>query len=812
MSSNSSSELKFDIGHVLFIDIVAYSKLLLAEQSNQMQTLREIVRGTEQFKKAEAEGKLLRLPTGDGGALVFRNSLEAPVLCALEISKALKSHPELKVRMGIHSGPVNEITDLNEQANIAGVGINMAQRVMDCGDAGHILLSKRVADDLEQYPQWRSHLSDLGECEVKHGTRVSVVNLYTDDAGNRAAPQKFSKQSAAVTPTDSVSRRDSRFPLIAGAALVLAIVIAVGWWASRPHKNVEGGAPATPNSQGIAEARPSIPEKSIAVLPFENLSDDKSNAYFAEGIQDEILTRLSKIAALKVISRTSSQKYKSAPENLREVGQQLGVANLLEGSVQKAGNAVHINVQLIKAATDEHLWAESYDRELQNIFGVEGEVAGKIADALDAKLSGAEEKAIAVRPTSNVAAYDAYLRALSIEQTQWSYAGWEKAATAYTEAVQLDPTFAQAWARLAGVRSLLYLNGSNITKNTAASVKQPADRAMALQPELGESWLAQGDYRYRVLRDFTGGLQAYDEARKRLPNSSLVFMGMASVERRLGRWQEAVDHYQKATKIDPRNIQVFEALAYNLPLLRRFDEARTALDHALEISPNDEDVLARKASILQREGRLDEAGRELAKIPATSTNEVVANVRIEQAIYERRYDDGIALIREVLNRTKPGEPLDTTAKVFLIQLANLEQWAGRSNEAQKAFSEALQAIKPTPETIVAADGVGMPFYLPEVYAGLGNKEEALAQAHRAVTQYSDDAARRPDAEATLAQIEARFGDLDSALAALPDLLKVPAGITAAELRLDPRWDPLRNDPRFQALLAKYPTGEKESAK
>src|SRR5690349_677367 len=200
MPTEPFSDVKFEIGHVLFIDIVGYSKLLITEQSDQMQTLRQIVRGTQQFKKAEAEGTLLRLPTGDGGALVFRNSLEAPVLCALEISKALKSHPELKVRMGIHSGPVNEITDLNEQANIAGVGINMAQRVMDCGDAGHILLSKRVADDLEQYPQWRSHLSDLGEFEVKHGTRVSVVNLYTDDAGNAAAPTRLAVQKA---PTSS---------------------------------------------------------------------------------------------------------------------------------------------------------------------------------------------------------------------------------------------------------------------------------------------------------------------------------------------------------------------------------------------------------------------------------------------------------------------------------------------------------------------------------------------------------------------------------------------------------------------------------
>ena len=231
MSSESPSELKFDIGHVLFIDIVGYSKLLIAEQSDQIQTLREIVRATEQFKKAEAEGKLLRLPTGDGGALVFRNSLEAPVLCALEISKALKSHPELKVRMGIHSGPVNPITDLNEQANIAGVGINMAQRVMDCGDAGHILLSKRVADDLEQYPQWRSHLSDLGECEVKHGARVSVVNLYTDEAGNAESPQKFAYQASAVSQMPAVPpQRRSKVAITAGVLLALLIAAGAVWF------------------------------------------------------------------------------------------------------------------------------------------------------------------------------------------------------------------------------------------------------------------------------------------------------------------------------------------------------------------------------------------------------------------------------------------------------------------------------------------------------------------------------------------------------------------------------------------------------
>src|SRR5437870_1807097 len=293
----SGPEVKFEIGHVLFIDIVGYSKLLINEQSEQIQTLRKIVRGTEQLRLAEAAGKLLRLPTGDGGALVFRTSLEAPVLCALEISKELKKHPELRVRMGIHSGPVNEITDLNEQANIAGAGINIAQRVMDCGDAGHILLSKHVAEDLEQYRQWQPHLHDLGECEVKHGVRVSVVNLYTEELGNPELPEKFKQEAGAAKTTALISGSAAksagrRWAMIGVAVLVIAVV-AIGLLLF-PFKR----------SPTAATISTTIPQKSIAVLPFENLSEEKANAYFADGIQDEILTRLAKIADLKVISRT----------------------------------------------------------------------------------------------------------------------------------------------------------------------------------------------------------------------------------------------------------------------------------------------------------------------------------------------------------------------------------------------------------------------------------------------------------------------------------------------------------------------------
>src|SRR2546430_6899609 len=304
MPSEHSSDVKFEIGHVLFIDIVGYSKLLINEQSEQIQKLKQIVRGTEQFRLAQAEGKLLRLPTGDGGALVFRTSLEAPVLCSMEIARALKEYPKLLVRMGIHSGPVNEITDLNEQANIAGAGINIAERVMACGDAGHILVSKHVAEDLEEYEHWRPLLHDLGTCEVKHGMRVAIANLYSDEVGNPQLPKKF---VALKKHRTHVRWAEAAIGFLVLAAIVAAFILLL----RKPTR-----------------ALLNIAEKSIAVLPFENLSEDKANAYFAEGIQDEILTRLSKIADLKVISRTSTQHYKSAPENLPEIARQLGVAHI----------------------------------------------------------------------------------------------------------------------------------------------------------------------------------------------------------------------------------------------------------------------------------------------------------------------------------------------------------------------------------------------------------------------------------------------------------------------------------------------------
>lgn len=617
------------------------------------------------------------------------------------------------------------------------------------------------------------------------------------------------KRAEDVSPNDSIPRKTGR--KLIGITIALAAV-AAALFAFRILQR-QGATTGTTADKSVLRAVtdvPAIVEKSIAVLPFENLSEEKANAFFASGIQDEILTRLAKIGDLKVISRTSTAQYQSKPQSLSLIAQQLGVANILEGSVQKSGDAVHINVQLIKAATDAHLWAESYDRELKNIFVMEGEVAGAIAEALKAKLTGAEKKAITEKPTDNMAAYDVYLRGLSIEQSHWSYVAWEEAVAAYVIAVQSDPRFALAWARLASVRSLLYFNGVNLAKNSAASVKEAADQAITLQPNLGEAWVAQGNYRYRVLRDFTGGLQAFGEARERLPNDSLVALSTANVERRLGRWQDAEVHYRKAAELDPRNLQIFEAMGQTFELLRRYDDAQAAFDRAQEIAPNEDDVRARKANVFRSAGRLEEADKELARTSANATYDVVGYSRVAVAIYARRFDEGIELVTKKLDEIKSREAPNSADKEAMAQLGSLLEWAGRPNEARAAFERALQAIKPTADTIVLADSDGVPGVLATVYAGLGEKDKALTQARQAVMQYDNDAVNQPGAEAILAQIQARFGDLDSAVAALPHLLKVPAGLHQADLRYDPMWDPLRKDPRFQTLLQSPAVSEKSA--
>src|SRR5438477_3404347 len=535
MALEPAKNLRLEIGHVLFIDLVGYSKLLIEEQKGRLRQLTDIVLATAQVRESANE-QLVRLPTGDGMALVFRNSAEEPARCALEIAEALKEHPEIRVRMGVHSGPISGVVDVDGRANVAGAGINIAQRVMDCGDAGHILLSKHVAEDLESYGHWQPHLHNLGEYEVKHGVRIHIVNLHTEELGNREPPAKF-KHLRGKKRTGAAIKKvaTSRWLLAIAAILIVAAFLAVGTLTLR-HR---------PSAKPVSNS----PEKSIAVLPFENLSRDPDNAYFAAGIQDEILTRLAKIGALKVISRNSTQQYAARPDNLSEIARQLGVVNILEGSVQKAGDQVHINVQLIRAATDEHLWAESYNRKFENIFGVEAEVATAVAEALRTKLTGTEQKAIEQKPTNNPEAYDAYLRGIAPYRED-NFIARLKAVHELEEAVRLDPNFTVAWALLTRGNSLSF--NFNAAPARRAAAQQSLETAVRLQPDLPEVQLAQAFYQLWVLRDYNRARESFESLRQKLPNSPDIPEGLYIISANQGRWEEARVHTEESIALSPR--------------------------------------------------------------------------------------------------------------------------------------------------------------------------------------------------------------------------------------------------------------------
>jgi TolB-like protein/Tfp pilus assembly protein PilF len=789
MPSEHSSDVKFEIGHVLFIDIVGYSKLLINEQSEQLQKLKQIVRGTEQFRLAEAEGKLLRLPTGDGGALVFRTSPEAPVRCAVEISKELKRHPELRVRMGIHSGPVNEITDLKEQANIAGAGINMAQRVMDCGDAGHILLSKHVAEDLEEYEHWRRLLHDLGTCELKHGVRIGIANLYDSETGNPQLPKKLQAVKR--------HRTHVRWAEVAIALLVLAAIIAAFVFLLR-----------RPTRSAMATV-----EKSIAVLPFQNLSRDPDNAYFADGIQDEILTRLSKIADLKVISRTSTQHYKSAPENLPEIARQLGVAHIVEGSVQKSGDAVRVNVQLIKAANDSHLWADTFDRKLTDIFSVESEVAKAIADQLRAHLSGREEQVIAAKPTDNPEAYDAYLRGLAYTLKTGDTPANALGAQKYLrEAVRLDPKFALSWALLSYVEADGYLT-LNLQPTVALreEAQQAAETALTLQPNLGEAVVAKGYYHYACLKDYDTAVRYFEQARQLLPNSSRIPEQLAYVTRRRGQWDRSESYFNEAERLDPRNVFLLSQHALSYFCLRRFPEALRKLDQVLDITPDDLDTLALKASIAQAEGDLPRAAALLTPLHPNANDPAALETQVYQTILERHPAQIIPRLEEIL--AKPDPALGYYNGELRFWLGWAQEVAGDHVAAQESWRQARSELEPflkeQPENYKLIGDLAL------TNMGLGDKAVALTLSERAmaVIPIEKDAVDGPFPIEILARVAARMGDPDRVIAALQKLLSIPyegalpAGnvpLTPALLRLDPMFDPLRNDPRFQKLANAQP--------
>jgi TolB-like protein/Tfp pilus assembly protein PilF len=559
-----------------------------------------------------------------------------------------------------------------------------------------------------------------------------------------------------------------------------------------------------------ASSGESISEKSIAVLPFENRSEDKANAYFADGIQDEILTRLSKIADLKVISRTSTQHYKSAPENLPEIARQLGVAHIVEGSVQKSGEAVRVNVQLIKAANDSHLWADTFDRKLTDIFSVESEVAKAIADQLRAHLTGREEQVITAKPTDNPEAYDAYLRGLAYTLKTGNTPANTLGAQKYLrEAVRLDPKFALSWALLSSVEARGYRTlALQQTVALREEAQQAAETALTLQPNLGEAVWAKGYYHYACLKDYDTAVRYFEQARPLLPNSSRIAESLAYVERRRGQWDRSESYFNEAERLDPRNVSLLIQHALLYTDTRRFPEALRKLDQVLNITPDDLDTLALKAAIAQAEGDLPRASALLAPLHPGADDSAALEAQVYQAILERRPAPVIPRLKEIL--TKPDPALGYFNGELRFWLGWAQEVVGDHAAAQESWRQARSELEPflkeQPENYSLLGDLAL------TNMGLGDKAAAfkLIEREMSVVPIEKDALDGPLPIETLARVAARMGEPDRAITALQKLLASPyesplAGgtvpLTPALLRLDPMFDSLRDDPRFQKLVA-----------
>jgi serine/threonine protein kinase/predicted Zn-dependent protease len=552
----------------------------------------------------------------------------------------------------------------------------------------------------------------------------------------------------------------------------------------------------------------------VAVLPFENLSGDPDNAYFADGIQDEILTRLAGISGLRVISRTSTQRYQSKPRNLAEIARQLGVANILEGSVQKAADQVRVNVQLISAQTDSHLWADTYDRKLTDIFDVESDIAKRVAESLQAKLTGREEQALAAKLTNNPEAYDVYLRGLAFEARGFSSrpSGFSlqlvrKGTDFYERAVRLDPGFAIAWARLSRAHAFLYFN--RVNDNTFAAARNAAKRALEnaqkLEPNSPETLLALGYYQYWVLRDHGAAKTTFGRVSKMLPGSSEVPKALAAVARRRGDWDQSVAYYEQALALDPRNVELLTHVAETYWMLRQFPTALKLYDRALDITPNDPDMMAAKAGIFQAQGNLQEAAESLAEINAQTPSGFAFSAKYDQLRLERNHAEAIRLLQARLAEFRYASEDDKASDQLRLALTQrlVGDTAGAQVTAEQARSTLEALSKDHPDNFSIAEALGL------ANAALGEKDAALKEAERAtmLLPSAKDRVDGPSLEENLAFIQMIFGQNSRAISTLTQLLQTPyqcwrynsTPITRALLELDPIWDPLRADPAFQKL-------------
>jgi TolB-like protein/Tfp pilus assembly protein PilF len=630
---------------------------------------------------------------------------------------------------------------------------------------------------------------------VALGFPVALVLAWVFDIKGGAI--KKAPESTVATLSGANKRR---VWLLAAVGLIISTLAISVYWLRHPWRK------ALTVSQPAPATMPAILEKCVAVLPFENLSSDPDNAYFADGIEEEIRTRLARIADLKVISRNSTQRYQSKPGNLAEIAKQLHVAHILEGSVQKAADQVRVNVQLVNVQTDSQLWAETYDRKLNDIFSVESEIAKKIAESLQAKLTGREEQALAARPTNNPEAYDAYLRALVFEaRSNYSSDALFKAIDFYGLAVQLDPNFALAWARLSGAHALLYFNRGDATAARRDAAKEALENAQKLQPNSPETLLFVGYYQYWVQRDYELAKTTFEHVSKMLPGNGEVSFALGAVARREGLWDESVAYWERGLALDPLNTALLIEVAWTYAALRQFPTALKLYDRALDILPNELSLMALKASIYQAEGNLQEAAKLLVQINAQTNSDLAARIKLAQFRLEQNQTEAIRFVQARHARLHFASGIEKGMKQG--GLALIQRVGGDTASAKAAAEQARNTLEPLSKN--QPDNAFVPAALAVDYAILDEKSSALNEAQRAITLVpsSKDRLSGPGYEENLALVEMIIGENSRAISTLTRLLQTPYGgwlynpapITPALLTLDPLWDPLRADPAFQKL-------------
>jgi TolB-like protein/class 3 adenylate cyclase len=785
MPAETIKDTRLEIAHVLFLDIVGYSKLLTNEQREKVQELNRIVRETGQFRAAEAEGKLVRIPTGDGMILAFLTSPDAPARCAIAISHAVRGRDDLPLRMGIHSGPVDLVEDVNDKLNLAGAGVNTAQRVMDCGDAGHILLSTRAADDLAQYAEWKTQLHYLGEVQVKHGVRVGVANLYSEGTGNAELPQKLKRQRLV---------RQQRFYLAAASGAILLAILAAGTWGWQRHARFLEKAKAD-----AAAKR----EKSVAVLPFESLSNAQENTVFAEGVHREVLSNLAKIADLKVISRTSVMHYKPGTDrNLKQIADELSVNYVVEGSVQREASHIHVTVELIDARTDTQAWAENYDGNLSEVLSFQSEIAQRISNQLGAKLSPRESTELASRPTQDIAAFENYIRARTLMETPDLDDEHQKFVEDNTRAVQLleqaaaqDPKFAGAYWALTEANIQLYRASDPPNPEYRARAERALREGQRLAPEAGETYYAQSRVTYYGYYDFPRALASLEQAAKSLPNNADVTLTRALLYRRFGRWQEAYALFVRVSELNPRDLLAYISAGHAAFSLRWWSELDQMAERIVKHFPRRSRIARiEQASTLRMRGDVAAGNKALESLNLQMPSEFTPLFYIN--FWKRNYEECRRLLAQLAKYPEfDDERWNKEVQLFVVTKVPFDQEAARA--AEKKLEERLR------QPINREEEGDLKITLGNVKMILGKKAEAIRISEESVAKHpiSEDALANTERLHRLAYMYVYAGERERALQTFAQLVRIPGtGENYGTLKFNPVLDELRKDPRFDDIL------------